>query len=549
MVELLTPLGAIFIVAAIFLVFATRLGIPAVPIYIIVGVILAPFIPQGTTLELAQWGVAFLVFTFGVEVEPGRFQAVARDSEHVAALQVLLIGSLVFGLGLVFKLDTLNAVYFASAAALSSSLVGRELAVHDIRRNLIQGRLISSIHFAQDLFAVVLILVLSADVFTPDGIALKLGYGVVILLVAALVRVYLFDILVSLSGDSDELIILTGVALLLGFISLAELTGISIVVGAFAAGLAITREFPDKLALEAGLESFDDFFAAVFFVTVGSLITVPTPRALLFAGVLLVVIVVLKPLVTIYALLYQGYETRTASLTSFGLDQVSEFALIIAIQALILGRIQPDVFEAIILVAALTMITSTATRQYSEPLYRVLMRVLPLESTHSKLNSRSSVDSSLKDHIIIVGYGRLGTLAARTCEDEDQPVVVVEHDPDRHELATTHENHIFGDAVSSETWQRANVDEARLVLSTVSDQQVSSQLLGLETDADIILRSDRIGEAGELLEGGADYVIVPDFLASEQLLEKIRMVLTEDVSLEELRSQNKRRLYEDLEFR
>lgn len=549
MVELLTPLGAIFIAAALFLIVATRVGIPAVPVYIIVGLFLAPFIPQGTTLELAQWGVAFLVFTFGVEVEPGRFRAVARDSEHVAALQVLLIGSLVFGLGLVFGLDTLNAVYFASAAALSSSLVGRELAVHDIRRNLVQGRLISSIHFAQDLFAVVLILVLSADVFTPDGIALKLGYGVVILLVAALVRVYLFDVLVSLSGDSDELIILTGVALLLGFISLAEMTDISIVIGAFAAGLAITREFPDKLALEAGLESFDDFFAAIFFVTIGSLITIPTTRALLFAAVLFLVIVVLKPLVTIYALLYQGYETRTASLTSFGLDQVSEFALIIAIQALILGRIQPDVFEAIILVAALTMITSTVTRQYSEPLYQVLSKRLPLESTHSKLNSRSSVDSSLRDHVIIVGYGRLGTLAAQTCEEEGQPFLVIDHDPDHHELATNHENHIFGDAVSNETLQRANADTARLILSTVDDPRVSKRILGLDTEADVVLRSNRVDEADRLLGAGASYVIVPDFLASEQLLEKIRTVLTDDVSLEQWRLQNKHRLHEELEFR
>ncbi|MFC4989337.1 cation:proton antiporter [Saliphagus infecundisoli] len=549
MVELLAPLAAIFIGAALFLIVAIRVGIPAVPVYIVVGLVLAPFIPQGTTLELAQWGIAFLVFTFGVDVEPGRFRAVARDSEHVAALQILLIGTLVFGLGLVVGLDALNAVYFASAAALSSSLVGRELAAHDIRRNLVQGRLISSIHFAQDLFAVVLILTLSADVFTPDGIALKLGYGVVILLVAVLVRVYLFDILVSLSGDSDELIILTGVALLLGFISLAELTGISIVIGAFAAGLAITQEFPNKLALEAGLESFDDFFAAIFFVTIGSLITIPTPRALLLAGVLSLVIVVLKPLVTIFALLYQGYETRTASLTSFGLDQVSEFALIIAIQALILERIQPDVFEAIILVAALTMITSTATRQFSEPLYRSLRRILPLESTHSKLNSRSSVDPSLQDHVIIVGYGRLGTLAARICNDEDQPIVVIDHDPVRHELATTHENHIFGDAVIEETWQRANADDARLILSTVPDSRVSTRILELEAKADVILRSDRIDEADELLEAGADYVIVPDFLASEQLLEKVQTVLTDDVSLEEWRSQNKHRLHEEFEFR
>ncbi len=47
----------------------------------------------------------------------------------------------------------------------------------------------------------------------------------------------------------------------------------------------------------------------------------------------------------------------------------------------------------------------------------------------------------------------------------------------------------------------------------------------------------------------AGRAIVPDFLASEQLLDKIRTILTEDVSLKELRLRNKRRLHEDLEFR
>lgn len=267
MVELLVPLAVLFIVAGGFLLFATRLSIPAIPIYIIVGLLISPFLGEGTTLELAQWGIAFLVFTFGVDVEPHQFWSVAHESTHISAVQVLLVGGLTYGVGLLLGVEPLNALYFSSAAALSSSLVGRELAESEIRQNLVHGRLIASIHFIQDLLAVVLLLVLSATTFTPDGIALKLGYGVMILLAAVLVRVYLFELLIRLSGDSDELIILTGIGILVGFISLAELVNVSIAVGAFAAGLAIARDFSNNLALLTGLESFEDFFAAIFFVT------------------------------------------------------------------------------------------------------------------------------------------------------------------------------------------------------------------------------------------------------------------------------------------
>lgn len=71
-------------------------------------------------------------------------------------------------------------------------------------------------------------------------------------------------------------ITLTGIGLLIYFIAGAELFGISIVVGSFAAGSAVRLGFADNLALLNGLESLEDFFAAIFFVTLGSLVTAPT---------------------------------------------------------------------------------------------------------------------------------------------------------------------------------------------------------------------------------------------------------------------------------
>ena len=527
MVELLTPLAVIFIVSAAFLVVANRFSIPAIPVFILAGLAVGPFIPQGATVELARWGVAFLVFAFGVDVEPHRFRSVARASEHVSLVQLVLIGGLAYGCGLLFGLDPLNALYVGAAAALSSSLVGRELAIAEIRQNLVHGRLVSSIHFVQDLFAVVLILALSAATFTLDGIAAQLGFGVIVLLGAAFVRVYLFELLMRLSGDSGELIVLTGIGILVGFISAAELLGISIVIGAFAAGLAIPREFSGTLALQSGIESFEDFFTAIFFVTVGSLVTVPSVTATLLATVLFGLIVVVKPLVTTALLLREGYEPRTAALTSFGLDQVSEFTLILVIEALVLGRISSVVFEAVILVAAASMITSTLTRQYEEDLAQWLLRRLPFRSLQRQSENQSNVDATLHDHVIVVGYGRLGRLIARICAEEDQSILVIEHDPERMErVEDTHDQYVFGDAMSRRTWDRARVEEAKLILSTVPQSQLSERILELDTEADRILRANSVGEATTLLEAGADYVNVPDHLASERLVETLREALS-----------------------
>ena len=546
MSELIEPLAIIFITAAVLLLIATRYPVPAVPLYILVGIGVSPLIAPGITLELAQLGIAFLVFVFGVHAEPSRFLSVARDSEHVAALQILLVGATGFGVGLLVGLDQLSAVYFATAAALSSSLVGRELAEGDIRLDLIHGRLTESIHFVQDLFAVGIILILGAASFTLDGVALQLGYGVLLLAAAVLIRVYLFDVFVRLSGDSDELIMLTGIGLLIGFLALAEALDVSIAVGAFAAGLSITQEFEYNLALLSALESIENFFTAIFFVTLGSLVVAPSVEVLAMAGLLVVGIVFVKPVVTIWALIAEGYDARTAALTSFSLDQISEFSLILAISGLLAGAISQALFDAILLAAAATMITSTITYTYEDTFYRLLERTGLFGPTDDQLRKRSALpDEPLADHVIVVGYGKLGSSVVSICRELNKPVIVVENDPDRYELAREHHDLcVFGDAMSDTAWEFLNPETADLIVSTPPQRSLSDYVLTVETDADVVLRADDTDTAVELLDAGATYVNVTDFLASEQFGETLERLLADDSPPEALRQQNRRLLRE-----
>ena len=546
MSELIEPLAIIFITAAILLLIATRYPVPAVPLYILVGIGVSPLIGPGITLELAQLGIAFLVFVFGVHAEPSRFLSVARDSEHVAALQILVVGATGFGVGLLLGLDQLSAVYFATAAALSSSLVGRELAEGDIRIDLIHGRLTESIHFVQDLFAVGIILVLGAASFTLDGVALQLGYGVLLLAAAILIRVYLFDVFVRLSGDSDELIMLTGIGLLIGFLALAEALELSIVVGAFAAGISITQEFEYNLALLSALESIENFFTAIFFVTLGSLVVTPSVEVMAMAGLLVVGIVFVKPVVTIWALIGEGYDARTAALTSFSLDQISEFSLILAISGLLAGAISQSLFDAILLAAAATMITSTITYTYEDELYRLLERTGLFGSTDDQTRTRSALpDEPLEDHVIVVGYGKLGSSVVSVCRELGKPVIVVENDPDRYELAREyHDLCVFGDAMTDVAWEFLNPKKADLIVSTPPQLSLSDYVLTVETDADVILRADDTETAVELIDAGATYVNVTDFLASEQFGETLERLVTDDSPPEAIRQQNRRLLRE-----
>ncbi|OVE85188.1 cation:proton antiporter domain-containing protein [Natronolimnobius baerhuensis] len=550
MSELLTAVSIMFIITGPLLLAANRYDLPTVPFFILAGVI-AGFAMDGfgldeeLTLEIAQYGIALLVFSFGVGIDFAAVRSVLGDSEIAALGQIFIVGSLGIGISIVLGVAPTEAIYLGIAAALSSTIVGRALLQTEIDLRLIRGRLASTIQFVQDLLAIVFVLILGTGTLELGPVAAAIGYGLALIALAFLVNRYLFDIIGRLADGSDELMILGVVSLLAAFIGAAEFAGVSIVVGAFAAGLAVRHDPIEYLGLFNGLESIRDFFVAIFFVTIGALITFPfletghaeSVEKVLIAGGLVVLTVVVKPALTTAILLAKGYERRTATLTGLSIDQVSEFALIIAIQALLIGAISETVFDAIILAAAVTMITSSLSQRYDEQLYRGLVNRGLLPRAHGKIDAWSDVPTDLSDHVVIVGYGRQGKRLVETCEELDHPYVVIENDPARRETVRKECNAlVVGDAMEQYTWEKATVEQARLVFSTIESDSVSRQILSADFNADCIVRASEQETALELLEAGALYVGVPELLAGQQLVEHVEDLLEGDLTAEQLRA-------------
>lgn len=545
MTDLLTTVAIMFIVAGPFLIFANRFDLPSVPFLIIAGLVAGLFVDDtDLILELARYGIALLVFTFGVQISLSSVRTVLADSEIAALGQILVVGSLGIGFGVVLGIPVDDAVYLGVAVALSSTIVGTALLQTEIRRNLVRGRLAQSIQFVQDLVGIAILLVLGAGTLAADPIATQVGYGVTLLLVAVVINRYLFEKIGGLAGDSDELLIIGVVSLLVAFIGAAELAGISIIVGAFAAGLAVRHNPTEHLGLFNGITSIRDFFVAIFFVTLGMLVTSPTVEKLILVSGLLILVAVVKPVLTTGILIYQGYEPRSATLASLSSDQVSEFALIILIEAWLLGILTNQaVFDAIIFAAAASMITSSLSRRYAEDIYQVVSAFGLYKQGNKQIDERSEMPDSISDHIIIVGYGRQGPKLANACRRLEQPYVVIENDPEeQNDVRADNDAYVFGDAMEPYTWEKARVDSARLIISTVNSEPVSKQLIGFDFDADLILRSDDVEKATALLDSGALYVTVSDMLASEQLIKQLEALFDGELTREELREKQQAEL-------
>lgn len=533
--ELIEVLTLLFVTASFTLMILDRFNHPALPAYIIAGLILGPIIPEEDIINLSQIGIVFLVFIFGVKLDISRLKSVARESQFASTIQIGVIGLVGFAVGLLLDLTIIEALYLSVFASLSSSLVGLQLIDQEVQINLIHGRLAESIQLIQDIVALILIITLPA-ITSGGNIAAQLGFGSLLIGTALVIRTYIFDYIGKLMDNSRELFMITSIAFLVGFIAISASLNLSIAVGAFAAGISVAK-FPHNMEILDTTGSIKDFFSAVFFISLGALVTLPNMHTLLITLTLIILVTIVKPAVTILSLMSQEFDDRTAHLTGFSLDQISEFSLIIGITGYLSNTVSVDLFNGLILAATFTMISSAYTSRHDEMLYQ---KIRSIDWIPSRRKVPKSDDiGELERHIILIGYDTQGKRIVDALNTEDVDYVVIENDPEKVEdLREKEEPYIYGDVMDQYPWTEANFKEAQAIISTVPVMKVSEHILNLDTDADMIMRSETIEEASRLLDKGAIYVNVPEILSSEMLADHIEGVMQDENYREELRRRN-----------
>lgn len=523
--ELLMDLTIIFAVAAVMLLIMDKYNHPSVPGYIIAGLVAGSFISSMDLLNLVQIGIAFLIFIFGLKYSPKNLNFSKSATLSTSIIQIFLTGLVGFTAGSLLGFSTTESFYFAIAASLSSSLVGLQLTEKEINTDLLHGRLSQSIHFVQDIIAFILIAIVLS--ITIESVIYTLLYSALLILLAIGIREYVFTKIAEQAGGDQELLTMTALTFLISFIGLSEILGISMVIGAFAAGIAASK-FPYNVELLDTMGSIKDFFSAIFLVVLGALVTFPTQTVLVTASTLTLITLIVSPLTTYYSLKLFGYDNRTALLTSLSLDQVSELALVIAIQGFIIGLISSVLFEAIILSATATMILSSYTKKYEENIYQRLT---------SKRSERKSYE--IENHIVVVGYDVQGKKIVKTLEKEKEEFIVIDNDPEKiSELQEKGIKAIYGDVMDDITWKEVKSKKAKLIISTVPSEKVSEKINSLDSEADKIVRAETPERAREFIEENALHAIIPDFAAAEELEEQIRSIVRDPEKRKQIREQN-----------
>ena len=531
--DLVLALGAAFLGG----ITAHRLGQPVLIGYILAGILIGPNTPglvadQANVEILANLGVAFLMFTIGVELSFSELMRVRRVALITGGIQIpltILIGTLA---GMAIGWSWQAAVLLGGGFAISSTIVALKLSVSRGEADSPQARTALGIGIVQDLSLVPMIAILPVLTGDTGNLALALvrslgtaaiALGVVIVLGTRLVPPLLY--VVARTG-SRELFLLTIVLIALGTALASERAGLSLALGAFLAGLVVSESEFDSHVL-AEIIPLRDLFATLFFVAVGMLLE---PEFIVGnAGVVIVLLLTLvigKLLITGGALLAAGANYRTSTLAAALLAQMGEFSFVLAGVGMADGIIRGDQYGTFLGVAVGSILVSPALLRVTPALVAISDRLPGVRWQEHVQVGDVSAPPDTPGHVVLCGYGRVGAVLGDVLDQHDFPYTVVEINPMTvRELRDRNVPAFYGDAGSDALLIRAGIERARVLVVTVTDLVAARAAIRrarvLNPGITIVTRATSRHEVDIHREAGADEIIQPEYEAGLQFVQHV----------------------------
>lgn len=342
-IEFLKDLAVIMVVAGCTTLIFHRLRQPVVLGYILAGVLIGPHTPpfalitnEETIRSFADLGVVLLMFSLGLEFSLRRLREVGVAALVATGVEVTLMLWAGYELGRWFGWRTMDALFLGAMMAISSTMLVLR-ALHEAGQKQERfARLVFGILVIEDVFAIVLIAVLSGIAISgavEPGRALatlgRLGLFIVVALVLGLLWLPRLVDYVAASGR-NEMLLVTSLGICFGAALLAEAAGFSVALGGFVAG-AIVAEAKAVKRVEHLIEPVRDMFGALFFVAIGMLIDPDLLIRYIVPVVLVAAVVVIgKTLAVTFGGVIAGNDGRTALRAGLGLAQIGEFSFVIA---------------------------------------------------------------------------------------------------------------------------------------------------------------------------------------------------------------------------
>ena len=511
---------------------ARALRLPLMVGYVAAGVLVGPHTAGPTVVQaheielLAEIGVALLLFSLGLELSFRDLQPVRRVALIGAPIQILLTTALAAApAALALGMPAREAVWFGAMISVSSTAVVLKMLAAAGVTHTLASRVMIGLLVVQDLAVIPMLVILPqlgastgllAGVGRAVGIAAILLGGIVVLGTRLLPKLLRF----VAGWGSRELFLVAVVAIGVGVGYGAWLCGLSFALGAFVGGLVLSESEFSHQAL-SDVIPIRDLFGLLFFVSVGMLLDpgFAVRHAALIGAVVLLTFVGKSLLIGILVRAF-GYLHMTPWIVGLGLSQIGEFSFVLARAGVASGMLSKATYDLALTCTVLTMALSPLVSHLAVPLARVWRS---RRTSGMPLASVEPLAESIRDHVIVAGYGRSGQAAARVLHRAGIRFVVVEINHAVYgRLAADGFLAIWGDVTGDEILKAAHVDTARVLLLTIPDQTTIrltvQRARGLNSGLSVIARALRRQDVIELRRLGVVGAVQPEFEAGVEMV-------------------------------
>ena len=528
----------IFGLSIVVLLIGSYLKVPPVVGFLITGLLAGPhgfgLVAHLEDVEmLAQIGILLLLFGIGMEFSIKRLIQMKRLFFWGGALQVGLSVAVCYLAAITAGRTSGEALFLGFLISLSSTAVVLRLLDEKGEAGSPHGRLSLAILIFQDLVAIPMILMTpflgqSADTGQEWFLIANLLKGIAILVVVFFCaeRVVPRLLFFVAKTKNKELFLVSVFSLCFGVAWLTSHLGLSLTIGAFLAGLIISESEYSNEAV-GHVFPFQALFISFFFVSIGMLLDLEfffrQPfKVLSMAAIILGV----KAFIGGATALLLGFPIRTAVLTGIAISQIGEFSFVLAKTGIPYGLASGDEYQLFLAVSLITLAISPVFINLA-PQIANLFTSLPFpEKFRTGMNQTEDTTASLKEHILIIGFGISGRNLARSSKWAGIPYLILEMNPETvKEEKRKGEPIYFGDASHPSVLEHVQIKNARAVAILVNDPLAARRIVKNARDANphvyIIIRTRYLQEMQMMQQLGADEVIPDEFGTSIEIFSRV----------------------------
>lgn len=426
----------VFLLAAVVVVSLFR-WLKASPVlgYLMAGTAIGPyalgFVQNSQEAQsLGDFGVIFLMFVIGLKMPMQRLKVLRRYVFGLGLLQVIVTTAFFAGIAYLIKLDMSTGFILASCLALSSTAVVLQVLTERGESASRFGRVSFAILLFQDL-AVVLILMFISMIGSKEDNFIHLFLIAITKASAALIGIILIGRIILrplfrwiVTLDNQELFVATTILVVLATGVITHKAGLSMEMGAFLAGLLLA-ETEYRHQVEADIQPFHGLLMGLFFMAVGMTMNV----ALMFERPLLILgfstfLIMAKVFVIFFLCLFFKLPVGTALRVGLMLAGGGEFVFVLlgpAVEKKLLSQHISEIAYLIVLVTmSLTPLFAIVGRWIDEKLVQ--------KEADATLDAAVNEIEDLHNHIIIVGFGRVGRIMSKIFAARMVPFVAIDND-------------------------------------------------------------------------------------------------------------------------